>query len=69
MLFRSGKDVITPTPVTVGLQGDSLDQILSGVKAGTKVVLRSVSSTSSSNGFPASGVPGGGGIRVGGFGG
>ena len=66
---KNGKDVITPTPVTVGLQGDSLVQILSGVKAGTKVVLRTVSSTSSSNGFPASGVPGGGGIRVGGFGG
>ena len=53
---KNGKDVITPTRVTVGLQGDSLIQILSGVKAGDKVVLRSTTS-SSSNGFPASGVP------------
>ena len=55
---KNGKDVITPTRVTVGLQGDSLIQILSGLKAGDKVVLRSTTS-SSSNGFPASGVPSG----------
>mgnify|MGYP003332289485 FL=1 len=29
---KNGKDVITPTRVTVGLQGDSLIQILSGLQ-------------------------------------
>ena len=76
----NGKEVTTPTPVVIGLIGDSSDQILSGVKAGTKVVLRTVSSSTSSNGFPAVGSPaglggaglagaGGGGGRGGRFGG
>ena len=78
---KNGKDVLTPTPVVVGLVGDSDDQIISGVKAGTKVVLRTVTSSSTS-GFPAAGTPsslggaglGGAGVgaaggRAGGFGG
>ncbi len=77
----NGKEVTTPTPVVIGLIGDSSDQILSGVKAGTKVVLRTVTSSTSSNGFPAVGSPaglggaglagagGGGGGRGGQFGG
>ncbi len=51
---KNGADVITRTPVVIGLKGDSADQILSGVTAGTKVVLRSTTTSSvSSNGFPA----------------
>ncbi len=55
----AGKDVITRTPVVVGLQGDSADQIISGIKPGTKVVLRSVSASVGTNGFPSVGIPGG----------
>ena len=68
----NGKEVTTPTPVVVGLIGDSSDQIISGVKAGTKVVLRTVSSSTSTNGFPAVGSPaglGGAGLAGGGGGG
>jgi hypothetical protein len=53
---QAGKQVITQTPVEVGIQGDSSDQIISGIKEGTVVVLRQTT-TSSSSGFPASGVP------------
>ena len=69
---KDGKDVITPTPVVVGLQGDSSVQIISGVKAGTKVVLRSNTSSVGTNGFPSVGVPsglGGAGLAVQGGGG
>ena len=69
-----GKSVLTRTPVTVGLQGDSSVQILSGIKAGTKVALPSAKTAVGSNGFPVvSGlgvaIPGGGGGLGGGGGG
>ncbi|MEY9870776.1 macrolide-specific efflux system membrane fusion protein [Streptacidiphilus sp. MAP12-33] len=48
------------TPVTLGVQGDSDDQILTGVNDGDKVAI-TVVSTSGSNGFPSTGFPGGGG--------
>jgi multidrug efflux pump subunit AcrA (membrane-fusion protein) len=66
---KNGKEVTTPTPVVVGLKGDSSDQIISGVTAGTKVVLRTITTSSTTNGFPATtggfgvAVPGGGGGR------
>jgi macrolide-specific efflux system membrane fusion protein len=47
------------TPVTLGVQGDTDDQILSGVTDGQKVQI-TVVSTSGSNGFPSTGFPGGG---------
>ncbi|MFF3698658.1 efflux RND transporter periplasmic adaptor subunit [Streptomyces sp. NPDC002221] len=71
------------TPVTVGLEGDSSDQILSGLSEGEKVQLASVSATGQ-GGFPSGAFPGGfgggaagrtrggatgGGARVGGGGG
>jgi membrane fusion protein, macrolide-specific efflux system len=66
---KNGADVITRTPVVVGLKGDSADQIISGVKSGTKVVLRSsTASTVGSNGFPVT-VGGLGGLSGGGGGG
>ncbi len=52
--------------VDVGLQGDSRVEIKSGIKAGDEVVLRTTTSSSSS-GFPAGGIPGagfGGGVAV-----
>jgi len=52
---KNGVDTTVRTPVVVGLQGDTLDQIISGVKAGEKVVLRTVSTSTGSNGFPAVG--------------
>ena len=72
---KAGKEVTTPTPVVVGLKGDSSDQIISGVKPGDKVVLRTATASTGSNGFPSTAgglggavaVPGGGGGR--GFGG
>ncbi len=45
--------------VTVGLQGDSRVEIKSGIKAGAEVVLRTTTS-STSTGFPAGGIPGAG---------
>jgi membrane fusion protein, macrolide-specific efflux system len=65
-----GKESLVRTPVTVGLQGDASVQILSGIKAGTKVSISSSKSSVGSNGFPSVGglgVPGG--IGGGGFGG
>jgi macrolide-specific efflux system membrane fusion protein len=57
------------TPITLGVQGDSDDQIVSGVTEGQKVQI-TVVSTSGSNGFPSTGFPGGfGGGGGGGFGG
>lgn len=53
---KGKQQIITRTPVVIGIQGDSSDQIISGIKAGTVVVLRQTSASSSS-GFPASGVP------------
>jgi macrolide-specific efflux system membrane fusion protein len=49
----NGKQVETPTPVLVGIVGDSDDEILSGLKVGQLVGLPSVVSTTSS----LSGVP------------
>jgi len=70
---KAGKQVLTPTPVVVGLVGDSLDQIISGIKAGTILAIKSTTTAVASNGFPATGVPGagaaaalGGGARFGG---
>ncbi|WP_327130653.1 HlyD family efflux transporter periplasmic adaptor subunit [Streptomyces sp. NBC_01343] len=48
------------TPVTVGLEGDSADQILSGLTEGEQVQLTAVSSTGS-GGFPGGAFPGGAG--------
>ena len=55
----NGKQVITPTPVVIGLKGDSADEIQSGVKTGAVVALPTVTRTTSSNGFAVGGVPGG----------
>jgi multidrug efflux pump subunit AcrA (membrane-fusion protein) len=78
---KNGVETTTRMSVVLGLQGDTLDQIISGVKAGDKVVLRTVSSSAGSNGFPAVGgaggiggigggaVPGAGRAGAGGFGG
>ena len=63
-----GKQVETPTPVVVGIVGDSSDEILSGLKVGELVALPSVVSSSSS----LTGVPstlGAAGLGGGGFGG
>ncbi|MET9361263.1 HlyD family efflux transporter periplasmic adaptor subunit [Streptomyces sp. NPDC006632] len=46
------------TAVTVGLEGDSSDQILSGLSEGEKVQLASVSATGN-GGFPSGAFPGG----------
>ncbi|MFE4859066.1 efflux RND transporter periplasmic adaptor subunit [Streptomyces sp. NPDC056670] len=46
------------TPVTVGLEGDSSDQILSGLSEGEQVQLASVSA-SGQGGFPSGAFPGG----------
>jgi len=48
--------------VTIGLKGDSSTEIVGGLKVGDQVVLRTITTTSTSNGFPTGGVPGGGGI-------
>ena len=72
-----GKEVRTRTPVVVGLQGDSTDEIQSGLKEGDKVAIATTNrSTTSANGFPNGGVPQGfgsitgtGGLGNGGFGG
>lgn len=46
--------------VTVGLQGDTDDEITSGLTEGQQVQIKSVASTGN-NGFPGGGFPGGGG--------
>ena len=64
-----GKQVETPTPVVVGVVGDSSDEILSGLKVGQLVALPTVTSSSSSSAL--TGVPstlGGAGLGGGGFG-
>ena len=61
----NGKQVSTPTPVVVGLKGDSTDEIQSGLKVGDKVSIASVARTSSSNGFAVGGVPSGSGTLTG----
>jgi multidrug efflux pump subunit AcrA (membrane-fusion protein) len=72
---KNGKQTFTRTPVVVGIQGDSSDQIISGISSGTVVVLRQTTAGSSS---VAAGVPTvtggagaglGGGAGRGGFGG
>ena len=73
----AGKKVETPTPVLVGIVGDSSDEILSGLKVGQIVALPAVVSSSSSlTGVPSvlggagiGGATGGGGGRGGGGGG
>ena len=72
---KAGVQITTPTPVIVGLKGDSADEIQSGLKEGEKVSLPTVTRTTSSNGFAVGGVPGGvtalagaGGVGGGGFG-
>jgi macrolide-specific efflux system membrane fusion protein len=52
--------VDTPTPVTLGVEGDSSTEIKSGVTAGTTVVLSSGSGLPSGFTFPTGGFPGGG---------
>ena len=72
---KAGVQISTPTPVIIGLKGDSSDEIQSGLKVGQKVALPSVTRTTSSNGFAVGGVPGGvsafagAGAGAGGFGG
>lgn len=65
----NGKKNLVSTPVTIGLQGDSLIQIISGLKEGDEVALKSISQNSST-GFPNNGgqrgIGVGGGLRVGG---
>jgi macrolide-specific efflux system membrane fusion protein len=56
---KNGKQVITPTPVIVGLKGDSSDEIQSGLKEGDKVSLPSVKASTGTNGFAVGGVPAG----------
>ena len=73
----AGKQVETPTPVLVGIVGDSSDEILSGLKVGQIVALPAVVNSSSSlTGVPSvlggagiGGIAGGGGGRGGGGGG
>ncbi|MFE2551207.1 efflux RND transporter periplasmic adaptor subunit [Streptomyces sp. NPDC059355] len=55
-----GDGTAVRTPVTVGLEGDSADQILSGLTEGEQVQLTAVSSTGS-GGFPGGAFPGGAG--------
>ena len=65
-----GKQVETPTPVVVGVVGDSSDEILSGLKVGQLVALPTITNSSSSSAL--TGVPstlGGAGLGGGGFGG
>jgi len=72
MTTKNGQTVLTPTPVVIGLQGDSSDQIISGVKAGTKLAIRTATASVGSNGFPSvtgGGLGGIGGVAVGGGGG
>ncbi|MER7466635.1 hypothetical protein [Streptomyces sp. NPDC097981] len=52
------------TPVTVGVEGDSADQILSGLTEGEQVQLATVSSTGN-GGFPGGAFPGGAGAGAG----
>ncbi len=67
----AGKDLISSTRVVVGLQGDSSDEILSGIKAGDVIALRTSTSSVGSNGFPTGTVPSvtGAGTLTGGTGG
>jgi membrane fusion protein, macrolide-specific efflux system len=55
----------TRTNVTVGVEGDSADQITSGLTEGQKVEIPTVAS-SGNGGFPSGAFPGGGGGRFGG---
>jgi len=67
---KNGQQVLTPTPVVIGLVGDSLDQILSGIKTGDVLAIKTSTAAVSSNGFPSVGVPGAGAAAgAGGFGG
>jgi multidrug efflux pump subunit AcrA (membrane-fusion protein) len=55
---KDGTD--TPTPVSLGVEGDSSTEIRSGVGEGATVVLSSGSGLPSGFTFPAGGFPGGG---------
>jgi len=55
--------------VTLGVQGTTDDQILSGLTEGEKVVASTASSSTTTGGFPGGGFPGGGFVRLGGGGG
>jgi multidrug efflux pump subunit AcrA (membrane-fusion protein) len=61
-LLVSGREVLTA--ITVGIVGTTTSEVMTGLKAGDKVVLPTVSTTSTSTGFG-----GGGGGRFGGGGG
>ena len=61
----NGKQVSTPTPVVIGLKGDSTDEIQSGVKVGAMVALPTTTRTTSSNGFAIGGIPSGSGTLTG----
>ena len=52
--------VDTPTPVTLGVEGDASTEVRSGVTEGTTVVLATGSGLPSGFTFPAGGFPGGG---------
>jgi macrolide-specific efflux system membrane fusion protein len=58
----------TRTPVTVGIEGDSTDQISSGLTEGQQVQIPTVASAGN-NGFPSGAFPGGFGGGTGRFGG
>ncbi len=47
------------TPVTIGLKGDTVTEITSGLNDGDKVELRTTTGSSASSGFPLGGIPGG----------
>ena len=55
----NGKQTLTRTNVTIGLKGDSMTQILSGLSSGQEVEFGTTSSTTGSS-FPTGGIPGGG---------
>jgi multidrug efflux pump subunit AcrA (membrane-fusion protein) len=59
-----------PTVVTLGVQGTTDDQILTGLTLGEKVVTSTATTSTTNGGFPGGGLFGGGGAaRIGGGGG
>jgi len=61
----NGKEITTPTPVVLGLKGDSFDEVISGLTIGSKVSLPTTTRTTSSNGFAVGGIPSGSGALTG----